>query len=135
MSARRPDAAGLLALQLRSVPMLNEAVRVEREAADKVLLTVSLEHHGWSRWLRRLLPLSMCRRLELDRLGAEVLSLCDGQHTVEEIIDRHRERWQLSFFEARGMVFSFLRRLMRHDFVVLVTPAPAETISSAGAPS
>ena len=124
MRQDRPDLGALLGVQLRSVPALNDAVTVERKDAGTVVLRVPLQERGWSRALRRLLPISHERKMELDALGAEVLLLCDGRHTVEQLVDLHMERWQLSFFEARAMILYLLKRLMKHEFVVLLAPEP-----------
>jgi len=109
---------------MHSVPLINEAAKVRRSEGNKVCISVPLRHRGWSLALRRVLPLSDVRNVELDRVGAEVLALCDGRRSVEDIIDAHMEAWQLSFFEARGMIFHFLKQLMKRGVVVLVAPKP-----------
>ena len=124
MTQDRTRSADLLGLQLSSVPMINQAVQIERVGEGQLRLRVALAHRGWSRALSRILPLSSERSVELDKVGAEVLLLCDGVRSVEKIIDLHADRWLLSFFESRGMILPFLKRLMRHDFVVLATSPP-----------
>jgi len=112
----------LLDLQLNSIPLVNREVSITRRGPDKLYLSVPLQHTGWSRVLKRLLPLSKEKNIELDRIGAEVLALCDGEHTVEDIVDVFMENWRLSFFEARGLILSFLKQLMKAGFVILVAP-------------
>ena len=52
-------------------------------------------------------------------------TMCDGAHTVEAMVDQFGERWKLSFFEARGMILTVLRKLMKDNLVVLVPPDSA----------
>ncbi|MDP7397578.1 MAG: PqqD family protein [Lentisphaeria bacterium] len=58
--------------------------------------------------------------IELDRLGGEVLNLCDDERTVEAIIERFAERHQLTFHEARVSVTNYLRALVERGIIVLV---------------
>ena len=120
------DAARLLDIQMASRPVANRAVTVARTDDGKLELSVPTEKRDWRRQLRRVLPLPEEKNVELDYLGAEFFSLCDGERTVEEIVDDYMKRWNLSFFEARGLVLQFLRALMRSGLVALATPAFGE---------
>lgn len=103
---------------LRSVPIPNQAVT--HLGARR--FAVPLQQPGWVRWVRPLFPISKERKVELDKLGAEVLAWCDGHRTVEEIIDLHKDRWQLSFFESRGMILQFLQQLEQRKLIVIASP-------------
>jgi hypothetical protein len=122
------DQAGrsgeLLQIQLASRPLVNEAARQARTAGDGLEVSVPLQRRAWGEALRHVLPLSGERNVELDRFGAEFFALCDGEHTVEQLIGLYMDRWLLSFFEARALVLSYLRTLMRHGLVALVAPTP-----------
>ena len=115
--------------QLRSVPVANQAVAIKATSEDKLQLSVPFNRTHWSKAVRHLLPLSEETNIELDRLGAEIFALCDGEHTVEELIDCHKDRWKLSFFESRAMILQFLQHLMRHNFIALETPAETASTS------
>jgi len=115
--------ASVLELQLASRPILNRAVRVSRLDSGGAQLSVPLQDRTWANLLRHLLPLSEQKNMQLDPLGSEILARCDGEHTVEALIDWLQARWQLSFFEARGMVLHFLRSLMKDNVIVLVAPS------------
>jgi hypothetical protein len=112
-----------LLTQLRSIPVANEAVRRQAVGDDKMQISVPFHQPGWAQSVRILFPISKEKSVELDRLGAEIFALCDGTRTVEQIIDLHQDRWQLSFFESRAMILQFLQHLVKHSFVVLVAPA------------
>ena len=118
--------AELLDMQMSSIPFRNEGVRTTELGGDKLSVSMPLTHGQLGRLFRRVLPLSNERNLELDRLGRELYDLCDGRRTVEEIVDIYIERWKLSFFEARGLVLSFLRSLVQKNLVLFLTPRPPD---------
>jgi hypothetical protein len=66
-----------------------------------------------------LLPLSRERVVALDAVGREVWQACDGQRTVEEIVEEFAARHRLSFHAARLSVLQFLQQLTRRGIVVM----------------
>lgn len=123
-----PVPAHAALLQLLSVPVVNEAATQRPTPGDTLHLTVPLQQPVWAQALRFLLPFSREKNAELDRFGAEIFAWCDGTRTVEEIIDLHKARWQLSFFESRAMILQFLELLMRHGFLAMIAP-PADELA------
>jgi hypothetical protein len=109
--------------QLRSIPVANQAIARVSADGGRLRLSLTLNQPGWAKSLRVLFPISKEKNVELDRLGAEIFAWCDGTRTVEQIIDCHKDRWHLSFFESRAMILQFLHHLVKHSFVVLVAPA------------
>src|ERR1051325_1847206 len=108
-------------VQLNSVPVANQAVTIGIAAQGGLKLSVPFRRPNWSKAVRYLLPMSSAKIIELDQLGTEIFALCDGAHTVEEIIDIHKDRWKLSFFESRAMILQFLLHLARFGFIGLET--------------
>lgn len=123
-AASRPSAGDILNRQLSAVPMLNRAVRSQKLENGRIRLSIPLKKRWWAQALSTLLPLRRQRVMELDSVGSEIFSLCDGTHNVEKIIQLFADKWQLSFFEARASVFDFLRRLMLDQIIVLHLPEP-----------
>jgi hypothetical protein len=126
MKKEQPELRALLQMQLTAVPIVNQAVQEFPFSSGGLRLSIRLQRRGWSRVLGGLLPLSHEKKLELDPIGAEVFQMFDGQHTLEEIIDIYRERWNLSFFESRAVILEFLRRLGRYDLILFKIRAPTE---------
>jgi hypothetical protein len=109
-----------LEASLRLRPVVNEAARVVPLAGGRVRLSVPLRRPWWARGLRALLPLSEHKNIELDDLSAQILGWCDGRTTLEAMLERHRSRWRLSFFEARGSLLAFFRPLLRNGAIVFL---------------
>jgi hypothetical protein len=111
------------------VPTPNEAVRAERRGGALVLW-VPLERPWWTRGaLRLLLPLREARGFELDALGEEVWSSCDGERTLERIIEDFAARHRIRFHEGRVAVLTFLRSLVERRLIALVGKRPAAPLS------
>ena len=75
------------------------------------------------RWL--VFPLTLIIRLrlktniKLDRLGTNILDFCDGQKTVENIIDAFCNEYALTFHEGRVSVTKYLRELIHRGILVI----------------
>jgi len=108
--------------QLRSVPVVNRAITTAPLSEGRLKLTAPVQRKWWAAPATRLLRFSGVRALELDPVGADLFRLFDGERPLEEIIDHHMERWHLSFFEARGQVLEYLRRLVKRNLVGVRTP-------------
>ncbi len=110
---------------LDAVPTPNAAVRAERRG-DAVVLWVPLQRRWYNQGaLRWLLPLRGEKGYALDRLGREVWEACDGDRTLERIVEDFARRHRVRFHEARVAVLTFLRTLVERRLVALVGPAPA----------
>jgi hypothetical protein len=94
-------------------PLHNAAASVI-EDGDTVTLAVPTERPRWHvpplSWIVRLAPQ---RTVRLDRLGTEVWRLCDGERTVEAVVEAFAERHGLSFHEGRVAVTGYLRMLVQ----------------------
>lgn len=105
---------------LSAVPHKNEAMKLQ-PAGRGALVSVPVRRPKWLAppvsWI---LPWSRHRRVQLDEPGTEVLNLCDGQRTVEEIIERFAQEHRLSFREGQTAVTQFLRELVRRGIIVLL---------------
>ncbi len=132
---------------LQAVPTPNRAVREQfrpapgrgcPEAAadpsgDLVTLFVPLRRRWWTAgpvgWL---LPLRTERGVALDALGTWVWRACDGQRSVESVVEAFAELHELGFHEARLTVTMFLQKLAQRRLLVLIGPTRD---ASAGSPS
>jgi hypothetical protein len=116
------DPARLLDL----VPAANRAVRVERHG-DQVVLFVPIRRRWWMHGpLSWLLPFRNEKGVALDRLGREVWEACNGERTLEQIVELFAERHRLRFHEARLSVTQFLRSLVERNLVILASREAAE---------
>lgn len=116
ISALVKDGAAALCLR----PVINQAAVIVKLPQGGVRISVPMRPHPAIRWLRKIFPISREKNMELDDLGAEILDWCDGNATMDVLIERHRQRWKFSFFEARASLIRFFEPLLRYRVIALV---------------
>ena len=105
---------------LHGIPFANEAMELQRRRNGGTLALVPMRRPKYLvppfSWI---LPFSAKRRVELDAIGTSVLDMCDGNHTVEAIVEAFADRHGLTFREAQLSVTAFLQQLMRRGLVAI----------------
>jgi len=102
------------------VPTVNQAMRIEPQEPG-LLLWLPLRPRWWMRPpLSWILPYRKEKGIALDAMGRQVLEACNGEATVETIVEGFAARHQLRFHEARQSVLSFLRMLVERRVIALV---------------
>lgn len=103
---------------LRARAWQNRGARVEQGPDG----TVSV----WVKRTRRLLPpLSWIVPFReesvtrLDRLGGRIWALCDGNHSVEDIVDAVAAQHRLTFHESRVAVVGYLKDLIQRGVLAI----------------
>ncbi len=106
---------------LRVRPVPNSAARIERTDSKQVKITVKKQRPWFLvpplSWVIR--P-RLYRSAVLDRLGTEVWQLCNGQCTVEDVIDTFASAHGLTFHEARVSVTGYLKELVQRGALAMV---------------
>ncbi|MFW6189211.1 MAG: PqqD family protein [Planctomycetota bacterium] len=108
---------------LSAKPVLNRLVKTERDEKDNIVLHVPRPDNSTVRWLARVLHLPPYKKVALDELGTFVIERCDGEHTVEDIVDKFTKRFKLNRREAEVSTSTFLRNLARRSIIGLVIEA------------
>ena len=132
MSARKSDdAASPMQFvswrrSLLGVPLRNEAAGVVEEG-DGLSVSVARKRPWWL-----VPPISWAikpraeKTMRLDALGAEVWRLCDGERTVEQVIDKFATSHRLTFHESRAAVTTYIRQLVEHGVLVIAEEGEGE---------
>lgn len=84
-------------------------------------VTVKLRSTGTQRWLLRA-PEFVTRQYELDKVGVQVLAMCDGQKSVRYIVKKFAKEYRIDEHEAEKAVVTFLRTLIRKGLILIVVP-------------
>ncbi len=119
---RKKSAAPQLARHesMSAKPVLNRLVKLERAEDGTVILQVPRRDTAMARTVARVFGIPPYKRVALDELGSFVIELCDGQHTVEQMVDKFAKKYRLNRREAEVSLSTFLRTLGRRSIVGLV---------------
>lgn len=119
--AARPQRASWRRM-LAAIPRRNAAAEVIKEAGS-VRIAVQSRPPWWLVGpLRWLLPVRRARVVRLDRVGGWVWGLCDGERTVEQVVEAFADRYNLTFHEARVAVTGYLRQLVQRGALAVEMP-------------
>lgn len=112
---------------LKAVPVHNVAARVSDTDDDEVRLIVQTKPIPFLfppfSWIIR--PRKE-RRFRLETLGARVWNLCDGQRTVEEIVDLFAVQFGLTFHESRVAVTRYMKTLIQNGALAVAVDTAQE---------
>jgi len=85
-------------------------IRTQTEDDSTIKVNIHFQRSGWQKWLGA--PAEYDKQFELDSLGTEVFSACDGQTSVSKIIKRFAASHHLNTAEAEIAVTKYLKTLM-----------------------
>ncbi len=105
---------------LSARPVLNRLVKLDRAEDGNIILQIPRRDTATARAVARVFGIPPYRRVALDELGTFVIELCDGQHTVRELVDKFSKRFRLNRREAEVSLSTFLRTLGRRSIIGLV---------------
>lgn len=112
---------------LEAIPLRNTAAGVREDAEGHRLITVA-KIKPWYivppiSWIVKIPDTST---MQLDRLGSEVWELCDGKHTVENVVESFAANHGLTFHEARAAVSTYFKLLMQKGALAMAQPRESD---------
>ena len=107
---------------MQAVPVLNQLITVEYDADDNAVLNVPRKRTTMVKWMAKLFRLPPYKQIELDELGTYTIELCDGEHTVEDIVEAFAERFDLNQREAEVSMLSYLQTLAKRGIIAFAVP-------------
>ena len=116
---------------MRSRPLRNQRLKAERVEGG-LRITVPRRREWWAKALAVVFPIPRERRLDLDEAGAEVWDLCDGEHTLRQMIRIFQERHKLTRTEAEWSLRTYLRDLGKRNLVFIAIEKQPEQKPVAG---
>jgi len=110
---------------LNATPVLNQLIRVEKDENENLILDVPRRKTSLVRVVCKAFKLPPYKRIMLDEVGSYVVKLCDGTHSVREMIASLGDTYQLGKREAEVSMLSFLKQLGKRGIVALVVEESA----------
>lgn len=105
---------------LAAIPIRNDQVRWEVNGRQEVVLLIPRRQDRLGQLLNRIFAAPEHRQIVLDEIGSEVWQLCDGEHTVDEIVRTLTSRHRLSRREVELSLTLYLQQLARRRLIGLI---------------
>lgn len=117
LKIRPPEVDRSAVLHLR--PARNSALNWEARETGEVVVTVPQNEKVGrvTRTMAKWLKAPTERLVELDEVGGFVWDLCDGNHTVETIVQQTGKHYKMNRREAEVSVTMFLQMLHERNFI------------------
>jgi len=113
---------------MKALPVRNQLINWEIDDKGEAALVIPQKETLWIRLVSKLFMLPGKRVIVLDSIGTYVWKMCDGKHTISQIISGVQKQYQLTRKEAETSLFTFMQQLGKRNFIQFAIPqqnAPA----------
>lgn len=117
---KRPDVDRTQVM--KSFPVRNQLITWEIDDKGEASLVVPQKDKLWVRLTSKLFMLPNKRVIVLDSIGTYVWQMCDGKHTISQIIKSVQNQYQLTRKEAETSLFTFMQQLGKRNFIGFAIP-------------
>lgn len=104
---------------LRSKPVRNSKLTWEENSDHEAVLAIPRRRTWWLNLVARVFYVPSKRTVVLDKIGSQLWLMCDGQHTVDQVINKIREQYKLERKEAEVSTLTYLKQLMEKGLIGL----------------
>lgn len=108
---------------LKSKPVRNPELEWQRYPSGEVAIFVKREVKGFTKLVARAAKVEPRKKILLDKVGSFVWDLCDGEHTVEDIIRELMREYKLHRREAEASLLLYLQMLSKRALIGFILPA------------
>ncbi|MFB0523704.1 MAG: PqqD family protein, partial [Candidatus Bathyarchaeia archaeon] len=115
---------------LKMKPVRNPALKWEKNEQGTLTLSLPLQQEqqpkekkgkkgkkGKGGFLSKLAPAPTEKKIQLDKVGSIVWELCDGERTMQDIVERLHEEYKLLPSEAEVSLNSYFNQLSKRGLV------------------
>ena len=112
---------------LNAFPLRNQLITWEMDDKGEASLVIPQKDKLLVRLTSKLFMLPDKRVVVLDSIGAFVWEMCDGEHTISQIIKALQKKHQLTRKEAETSLFTFIKQLGKRNFIGFAIPTDTNT--------
>ena len=102
---------------MSALPVLNQLVTVEYDGEGNAVLNLPRKRTSMVRLIAKAFRLPPYKKIELDELGTYAVELCDGENTVQDIVEQFARKFQLNRREAEVSMVTYLQTLARRGII------------------
>jgi len=103
-------------------PIRNEAVSVRTVDNNELEITIYRKKTKLVVLFSKVFKLPETRKIILDKIGACVWTLCDGNKTVNDIIKVFSKKYSLGKEKAEKSLLVYLEQLVRRGLIAIAAP-------------
>ena len=107
---------------LKAFPLRNQLITWEMDDKGEASLVIPQKEKLWVKLTSKIFMLPDKRVVVLDSIGAFVWQMCDGKHTISQIIKALQKKHQLTRKEAETSLFTFIKMLGKRNFIQFAIP-------------
>ena len=107
---------------MKAFPVRNQLITWEIDDKGEAALVIPQKETLWIRLVSKLFMLPGKRVIVLDSIGTYVWQMCDGKHTISQIITGVQKQYQLTRKEAETSLFTFMQQLGKRNFIQFAIP-------------
>ncbi|RLF13904.1 MAG: hypothetical protein DRJ66_07015 [Thermoprotei archaeon] len=100
----------------------NPNVVWKKYPSGDVAIMLKMKQTFWAKFISFFADLPETKKLVLDKMGSRIWEMCDGKHTVQDLIDMLVREYKLRRREAEVSLIEYLKRLIKRGLIVLLPP-------------
>jgi len=107
---------------VQSIPLRNTAITWEMDDKNEVSLVIPQKEKLWVKITSKIFMIPDKRVVVLDDVGSFVWTLCDGKNSIEHIMRRLCNKYNLTRKEAEVSLLTYMRQLGKRGFIGFAVP-------------
>ena len=119
---KRPDPNLNKDAILKSMPVRNSIIKWELDENGEASLVIPQKEKLWVKITSRIFMLPDKRVVALDEVGSFVWSQCDGNNSIDAIIRKIRNKYNLTRKEAETSLLMYMRQLGKRAYIGFAVP-------------
>lgn len=107
---------------MEAFPLHNDRLQAEPTDKGELSLTIPRRNDWLGKMLSVIFVVPRQRQVVLDTVGADIWALCDGHHTVADVIGAVARKYRLNRKEAEVSVTTYMRQLGKRGLLAFAIP-------------
>ena len=107
---------------LNALPVRNTLVEYRRTEEGEIEISIPRREDLIGKLMALVFFVPKKRKVVLEAVGSDVWEMCDGQHTVSQIIDALVKKHKLTRREVEASLTEYLRKLGKRRLVAFAVP-------------
>lgn len=119
---------------LSAYPVRNPDVTWRELESNEVVVTVKRPSKATWRIISWLFYVPESRDISLDEVGSFIWQLCDGEHSVADLVEALVKEYKLGKRESEVSLTTYLRDIGKRGLIAFLVPEEADDASTAAGP-